>query len=115
VDALDLFTPGGRPTTFRASLWLYGSTQGVVALAGAHESVEAAEAVLAARTGIELTLHREVIEDGIDQLAARMYEAGDSLAVVIRIETGDVHSQAPLPRGWVPDDHPARMKETTAL
>jgi hypothetical protein len=112
VDILDLF--GDQEESYRASLWLYNSTQGVVSYGGSHDTIEAAEAALVDESGLELTWSRDTIDDGITVLAEKAYSDHINLAVVIRVENGDVVSHAPIVDGWVPEWHPASSVDPTA-
>ena len=106
MDAFDLFSD--RPTTYSGSLWLFQSTKGVYVPGGHYDTVEEAEAALATAAKLELSWTHEFIEDGITTFASTVYGRNMNVAVITRLETGDVHSHAPIVDGWVPDWHPSR-------
>ena len=96
LDILDLFGDGGDPR-YRAALWLYGTTKGVVSLAGSHSSLEEAEDSLRGRVPSDLSFTRECIPDGDAHYASRAYSDRVNVAVVTIVGTGDVVSRALLP------------------
>lgn len=108
MDIFDLF--GDQDESYRASLWLYDSTQGVTALGAAYDTIEAAEAALVAYSGLELIWSRDTIDNGITVFAEKAYRDKINLAVILRVENGDVVSHAPIVGGWVPEDHPRRRR-----
>lgn len=99
---------GDQEETYSASLWLWDSTKGVIVLGGHRTTIEEAEVAMATYTGLDLTWTREHIEDGTTTYAAKTWERRVNLAVISRVETGDVVSHTPLPKGWLPKDHPRR-------
>jgi hypothetical protein len=109
VDVLDMFEEG-RTETYSGSLWLYQSTNGVTAPGAVHETIEAAEQALTEYSGLDLDFVREHVEDGIITLATKACEDNINLAVVLRVESGDVVAHAPIPDGWVPEWHPLRKQ-----
>jgi len=96
-----------QPETYRTSLWLWHSTQGVIAPGGTHESREAAQVAMGAYSKLSLDWTVETIDDGITVYAERTYEEHRNLAVITRVENGDVVAHARIPDGWVPEGHPS--------
>lgn len=93
---------------YRGALWLYNTTQGVVAPGGQYETIDEAEATLAAYADEELAFIRETIDNGITTYAQQAYAGAFNVAVITRVENGDVVSRALLPDGWLPPGDPRR-------
>jgi hypothetical protein len=106
MDAFDMFST--QTETYRTSLWLWQSTQGVVAPGDLHESREDAQAAMETFSELTLEWKVETIDDGTTIYAERTYEENRNLAVVTRVENGDVVSHASVPDGWVHKWHPNR-------
>lgn len=96
MDTLDLFAD--HPDEYAGSLWLFGSTKGVVALGKSHASTEAAQDALRIWSQ-EVLIFLEVKED-LDDYAGEIYKANRNVAVVFHASR--VVCEAPLPPDWFP-------------
>jgi hypothetical protein len=104
VDAFDIFSE--QKETYRVSLWLYNSTKGVSCPGGHWDTIDEAETALAAYAEEDLVFHRDTIE--VVAAFREVHSQNINVAVVLRVEMGDVVSRAPVPDGWFPPGDPRR-------
>jgi hypothetical protein len=95
MDILDLF--GSQGESYDGALWLFSGMAGVWSPGGRHSTVEGVENALRSYVNIELIFDRRLRNDGMTKYAAKVAAAGENIAVVTRVENGDIVSQAPLP------------------
>jgi hypothetical protein len=100
MNTLDLF--GNEPSTYRGSLWLYQSTQGITALGAQHAAVDSVEEQLREYAQLPLQFVRTATT------AAQAYKNRINVAVVTQVQSGDVVSKAPIEDGWFPPGDPRR-------
>jgi hypothetical protein len=103
-DVFDIFA--SEPLTFRASLWLYNSTKGVIALGGLFSSEEAAQTALRAYTELPDLEFSPLSGDGQSH-ANTVWKNRWNRAIVTR-SSGQVISEAEVPDGWFPPGDPRR-------
>ena len=106
MDVMDLF--GEEPETYRASLWLYNSTKGVVALGGLFSSPEAAQSALRAYSQLPDLFFDPIVNGGSRSYANKAWKNRWNRAVVTRENGGDVVHEAVIPEGWFPPGDPRR-------
>ncbi len=88
---------------FSPCLWLWDSTQGIVAPAGRFASAGDAEDHLSSYTGLDLEWCRDVHLPSTDDFAKLTWDLGENVAVVVRDTSDEVAAYALLPHGWVPN------------
>ena len=95
---MDIF--GEQGETYDGALWLFSGMSGVWGPGGRHRSIGEAEAALRDYANVELRFERRLIEKGLTKHAAVVAQAKENVAVITRVETGDVVSLAPLPSDY---------------
>ena len=88
---------GAQEESYEGALWLFSGMSGVWGPGGRQGSIAESESALRSYVDVELLFERRFIEHGISRYAATVAEAKENVAVVTRVETGDVVSFAPLP------------------
>lgn len=103
MDTLDLFCTS--VVTYRASLWLYGSTDGVTTLGGVFETPEEAQEALAAHSKEPLAF--TAVQGRDLAYASQVWKEKRNIAVVFK-DSGTLVCEAALPQGWVLPRDPRR-------
>ena len=110
-DILDMFGEKSAPVRYRASLWLFNSTKGVISLGGVYSTLEAAQQALQTFTALDLSFTPERVAQ--DALSRETYKVLGNIAVVTEeSEEGSVVSHAPVEERWYPIGDRRRLSKT---